>query len=174
MQELWRPVVGYEGLYEVSDLGNVRAPAKWTVGKAGSSYLRPARGLSKAKHRYWSVCLYKNGRKRTHAVHCLVLEAFVGGRPKGHVACHGPAGVDDNSVQNLRWDTQVSNLADRHRDGTMLRGSTHGMALLTEVDVLQIRQRLDAGEVQRKVAAEYCVTPSLIWRIHKKLLWKHV
>lgn len=175
MQEVWRPVVGYEGLYEVSDTGQVRAPAKWTRGKADSHYLRPPRPIRQSKHRYWSVCLYRGGKKRTALVHLLVLEAFVGPRPSDkHVACHGEKGVDDNSVLNLRWDTQQANLADRHRDGTMTQGSAHGRAVLSEEQVRLIRRRVSQGEAQARVAKDFGVSASLVWRVVHNLLWTHV
>ncbi len=65
--------------------------------------------------RYREVTLKMNGRATMRRVHILVLEAFVGPRPAGMVACHGWNGASDNSVHNLRWATQQENDEDRKR-----------------------------------------------------------
>lgn len=171
MQEVWRPVAGYEGLYEVSSLGRVRA---CTLSKHRRKTSK-SRLMKASKHRYWSVCLRKNGRKKTLLVHKLVAEAFLGARPHNLVICHGPGGVDDNSVTNLRYDTQAGNLADRAQDGThRQRGSSHTRAKLNEEQVLQIRKLLRGGATQTELALQFGVSNSLIWRIDKRLLWAHI
>ena len=175
MNEVWKPVVGYEGLYEVSDRGGVRAPDKVTLTKGGGSYLRPGRTIAQSKGRYLSVCLYKNGRKRTKLVHQLVAEAFLGPRPSScSVVCHGRAGQYDNSVGNLRYDSQAKNLADREVVGSVPRGESHGMAVLTTDQVLFIRSEMSKGASGAALARELGVSADLPWKIHRRLLWKHL
>lgn len=118
--EEWRAVVGYEGAYEVSNLGRVRSctrtvrhPMKGRVVVLGR-LMSPTVG----KNGYWKVGLSREGKRRTMNVHVLVLTAFVGPRPPGMEACHGPSGCLDNSVENLRWDTPSENRYDSVRDGT--------------------------------------------------------
>lgn len=175
MQEVWRSVVGYEGLYEVSDQGGVRAPAKWTKSKGESCYLRKPRILLQSKHRYWSVCLYRDAVKRTRLVHQLVVEAFIGPKPFANaVVCHGPGGVDDNSLTNLRYGTQTENLADREAMATVPRGESHGRAVLTAEQVLFIRTEMSRGVSSAVLAKQLGVSRELPWKIHKRLLWKHL
>lgn len=175
MNEVWRPVVGYEGLYEVSDLGRVRAPDKLTTTKGAGNYLRPGRLIAQSKGRYLSVCLYRQGRKRTKLVHLLVADAFLGPRPSRHyVVCHGLGGPHDNRVSNLRYDTHTNNLADRETSGTVPRGESHGRAVLTAEQVLFIRSEMSKGASGAALAREFGVSPGLAWKIHKKLLWKHL
>jgi hypothetical protein len=175
MNQVWKPVVGYEGLYEVSDQGEVRAPDKVTSTKGGGSYRRPGRSIAQSKGRYLSVCLYKDGRKSTKLVHLLVAEAFLGPRPSPHyVVCHGPGGQHDNSVGNLRYDTQTKNLADREAVGSVPRGESHGRAVLTADQVLFIRSEMSKGASSAALAREFGVSPDLPWKIYKRLLWKHL
>ena len=96
--EQWRPVVGFEGLYEVSDRGNVRG-------------FRP-RALELTRDRHYRVKLTRQGVLKGHLVHVLVLEAFVGPRPPGLIACHNNGDGLDNRVENLRWDTRSANGID--------------------------------------------------------------
>lgn len=123
--EKWLPVVGYEGLYEVSDLGNVKALER-THAYRGSSrtyaakLLKPAAtGSSDLFSRRISVCLTKDGRQKMRAVSNLVLEAHVGPRPVGAVARHYPDRDPWNcALANLSWATQSQNMLDKRTHGT--------------------------------------------------------
>lgn len=109
MTEQWRAIAGYEGLYEVSDQGNVRS-LHWNpprILRAGTT----AAG-------YKLVCLAKAGRSTSYNVHQLVLETFVGPRPEGSECCHGAGGPADNRLANLRWDTSSANNFDQVLHGT--------------------------------------------------------
>lgn len=109
MDEMWLPVGGYEGLYEVSDSGGVRS---WHTGFP--KILRPA----KARSGHLRVSLYDDSSKRSHLVHRLVLESFVGPCPSGQECCHGAGGPADNRLSNIRWDTRSANAKDQVRGGT--------------------------------------------------------
>jgi hypothetical protein len=64
--------------------------------------------------------LYRDGKMRHTSVHTIVLEAFVGPRPDGLVARHGPLkyedGTPDNRLSNLEWGTPSENAMDRLRE----------------------------------------------------------
>lgn len=109
--EEWRPVVGYEGLYEVSDLGRVKRVA------AGQGATPGIRKQSTHPSGYKQVSLSKGNRQRTHKAHRLVLEAFVGPRPEGMESCHANDIPGDNRLENLRWGTRRENLLERDTNG---------------------------------------------------------
>lgn len=137
LAEHWLPVVGYEGHYEVSDLGRVRTVAKTTYGgffvhgdkKIHSPRHRPSQLLKVSyggrNNRYLRVMLRAGGNKKRHAfIHHLVLEAFVGPRPRispdlvtGEdrymVAAHTDDDQSNNTLRNLSWKTEDENLTDR-------------------------------------------------------------
>ncbi len=143
MSERWLPVVGYEGLYEVSDLGNVRAVARMAPTTWGLRW-RNARPMSayvdKTSHGYRCCGLYKDGRATKYGVHTLVLEAFVGPRPEGMQACHDDGDRAHSALANLRWDTIKANHADKLRHGTHQRGERSGKARLSAELVQWIRE----------------------------------
>lgn len=88
MKEIWKPVLGYEGLYEASNLGKVKS-------------LRTNRILSPCSDgKYLIVCLYNNGPK-TIKVHKIVWEAFNGLKPKNMDIHHDDRDVNNNSLINL-------------------------------------------------------------------------
>lgn len=96
-EERWRPVPGYQGWYEVSDLGQV-----YSLSRAATrgGLLTPQ--LNSAGYRF--VRLHKYGRVRTRTVGSLVLETFRGQPASpGARARHGPGGRLDDSLLNLRW-----------------------------------------------------------------------
>jgi hypothetical protein len=68
---------------------------------------------------YLHLRLTKVGVGRTHNVHALVAEAFIGPRPKGMEVCHGIKGQLVNSLDNLRYGTPSENHMDMRRDGTV-------------------------------------------------------
>lgn len=120
--ERWRPVPGWEGLYEVSDQGRVRSMARkvWQTGRWGTRFQRRVTGriLKPGIVRgYERVVLQDDGSTENVAVHRLVLLAFVGPCPEGMEACHANDDRRDNRLANLRWDTKSANCLDRTRNG---------------------------------------------------------
>lgn len=169
MEELWKPVVGFEGFYEVSDHGRVRSVDRLVMHWQGG--LRKRKGcLLKASPMpgigYPRVSL--GGDQINKFVHTLVLEAFVGPRPDGHDACHADGTRTNNHLSNLRWDSRSANMADRQEHGRTQRGERHYRAKLTESQVLSIR----ADARQRKViAADYGISIHNVTAIKRRLSW---
>ena len=120
--EIWKSVVGYEGFYEVSNMGRVRSVERWVraSNKTDSLRLSPAkvRSLSVKSSGHLKVSLYREGKEKTHHVHTLVLTSFVGPRPEGQEGCHNNGDPSDNHLTNLRWDTKSENSLDKGRHGT--------------------------------------------------------
>jgi hypothetical protein len=119
--ETWKPIPGYEGLYDVSDLGRVRSLERvrphWTGTGTISSPAQMLR-LPIRPDGYRKVQLSRNGKARHHTVHSLVLEAFIGPRPANFDACHNNGDGSDNRLVNLRWDTKSANTLDTVKHGT--------------------------------------------------------
>lgn len=119
MDRVWRAVVGWEGLYEVSDIGDVRSVPRITKTERGQRHLKgkPISSWSDGTgHRL--VGLYKSGKVTNRSLHTLVLEAFTGPRPDGMEGCHNDGDPSNNSIGNLRWDTRKGNVADSFKHGT--------------------------------------------------------
>lgn len=160
------PVVGYESLYEVSDLGRVKSRDR--VDPLG----RPREGqlLTPAGLRHLHVTLSDRGAKKQRTVHRLVLEAFVGPAPEGTEGCHWDGDPKNNRLDNLRWDTRIANIQDAIRHGTFVgRGAT-----LNADAVRDIRAGKAAGLTYREMAMMHGVTRGTIYAVVSGRTWKHV
>ncbi|WP_082822861.1 NUMOD4 motif-containing HNH endonuclease [Microbacterium sp. T32] len=117
MNELWRPVDGYVGAYEVSSEGRVRSLDRRAINGRRLAGRILAQSIRK-KDGYHQVSLTADGHQRSRLVHVLVLEAFVGARPEGLDACHNDGNPSKNTPGNLRWDTRSANVLDQVTHGT--------------------------------------------------------
>ncbi len=173
--EAWKPVVGYEGLYEVSDQGRVRSLDRVVlVRRRDKVHSKPLRGRvlrpASKDGEYLCVNLCKDCRTKTFAVHALVLTAFNGIKPEGRECCHWNGNPADNRLENLRWDTPKANGEDRARLGRY-RGESRVNAKLNEEKVLAVKQSLSSGISQRRIAQQFGVSRSAIQSIAENRSW---
>ena len=175
MQEEWRDVVGYEGMYQVSNLGRVKGLNRVLKTKDGRMrpYKEKIKKLTIGNHGYPITNL---GLSDLHCVHRLVAMAFLGSdNPHLHVD-HINSIRHDNRVENLQWVTQQQNNAKQH----FTRGSQKHNALFTEKDVKHIRDEFDKlSQVKSRgvysfIARGYGVNTQTIIDIIKKNTWAHV
>ena len=119
-EELWKPVVGFEGSYEVSNMGRVRSLDREWVQEArgGTFYLYKRKGQMLKpgpSGGYPSVVL---GRNNTRLVHRLVAEAFIGPYPEGQEVRHKDGTRANPCLYNLEYGTRSQNIEDEVRQGT--------------------------------------------------------
>jgi hypothetical protein len=121
--ERWLPVLGYEGTYEVSNLGRVRSVdrvidqgncVRWHRGRL----LKPAR-TGPYPHVFLRTNKWPNSATRTARLHRLVAEAFLEPPPDSTwEVCHNDGDPLNNRAENLRWDSRSENQLDKVRHGT--------------------------------------------------------
>lgn len=118
--ERWRPAVGWEGFYEVSDRGQVRSVERTITYRDGRSYVTPGQPIQPQvkDSGHLHVRLSREGVGRTVYVHTLVAEAFIGPRPPGREVRHRNGKHDDNWWTNLRYGTRAENVRDAVEHGT--------------------------------------------------------
>ncbi len=122
--EQWKDIPGFEGYYQVSDLGRVRSVDR-TIAHIKDKRVRRLKGrilcIKIDNVCRQSIILSKHGQYTTRRIHRLVLESFVGPCPFNHQACHNDGNASNNTIENLRWDTKISNENDKIAHGTCLR-----------------------------------------------------
>ena len=173
--ERWLPVVGYEGLYEVSDLGRVRSLDRAVQFGIGTRISRGRTLKLALAEGYFRVTLSRDNKVRHVKVHILVAAAFLGPRPEGLDVCHGPRGSADNRPENLSYGTRSKNTGeDRRRDGTINAGTRNPIAKLTEEIVRDCRARHAAGESANALGREFGIRGENMRLALIGRTWKHV
>ncbi len=109
--EEWKKVKGYEGLYEVSNLGRIKSIQRKVKSRNGRNRPLAERILKQMKdtHGYNIVSLSKDGIRKTFNTHTLVARSFIGSKPDGLVVDHRDNDKSNNSHSNLRYITQRQN-----------------------------------------------------------------
>ena len=112
MEEIWKDVVGYEGLYQVSNLGRVKSIAHKVRCRGGFRTL-PTKLMSpqtdKKKNFYYFVRLHKNGVAKSYFVHRLVAVAFIDNPNNLPQINHKDGNKRNNNVNNIEWCTASEN-----------------------------------------------------------------
>jgi hypothetical protein len=175
MIESWRPVLGYEDRYEVSDFGRVRSlDAKDRLGRNRKGTMR---SLWKKPCGHLQVNLYRDGKRQHRLVHHLVLEAFVGPRPPGKETRHLNGKPDDNRRTNLCWGSRGENHLDRIRHGVIVIGTPNPAvaeeknprAKLSRAQAVMAYRLRAQGKLQREIAAKLGVTqPNISYLLRGK------
>ena len=176
--EEWLPIPGYEGYYEVSNLGNMKSLDRVVRKKSGGTHTLIERMLKPYPDKlgYSRVHLCKNGKLTSYQVHRLVAQAFLGPAPddKNHV-CHNDGEPTNNHLENLRWDSAAGNARDRIKHGTDNKGSKNGWAKIGEQQVLEIQNLLlNTQLTQVEIAAKVSVESSTITDINRGRSWSHL
>lgn len=145
MTEQWKPVLGYEDLYEVSNLGRVRSldRVEHIPDKIGVCHARVKRGkilkpCYDGKHHYLHVSLRRNGSGITRNIHRLVAEAFIP-NPSGYKEVnHKDEDKTNNKTENLEWcNHSYNNTYGSKLNST--QGEKNPQAKITRETVLEIR-----------------------------------
>lgn len=177
MTEIWKPVPGYEMLYEVSDLGRLRRVSTY------GSRPKPLNRII-TPHRKWTgyvdYWLWSNGKPKRRIAHRLIWESFNGTIPSGLQINHKNGLKNDNRLENLEVVTVSVNMAHSFRvlgrpaPNNPNPGERNGSAKLTEAKVREIRKLFETGVHKRQIAKMFGVTPENIHRIVTRRNWAHV
>jgi len=168
LQEEWRPVIGYEGQYEVSNSGRVKSLKR---NAQMGLYVTKPRG-------YLGVVLHNNGVRKAHFVHTLVAASFIGPKPKGNFVNHKDGKKPNNVPLNLEYVTASENARHAWRLGLYTphtpKGEASHFSKLTEKDVRDILEKTKEGWSLNQLKRHFNVSRVTICRIRTRKTWTHL
>lgn len=175
--ENWKDIQGYEGLYQISDLGRVKSLQRMKKMSRGKDISVKER-IRKAFEweGYWGVRLCKDGKMRNKKIHRLVAIAFIP-NPENKKEVNHLNGKGDNTPGSLEWSTHLENCQHALKNGfytTTARnqGETNGMSKLTDQIVREIREN-KLSKKRSELAKIYNVSHALISLVITNKIWKH-
>lgn len=188
--EIWKDVVGYEGLYQVSNLGRVKSVARIIYKDYRNSKTAVIKGIAKQKRGdvimqpfikktgYYTVSLTKDHKKKTKMIHQLVAKAFIPNPENKEMINHIDCNTLNNRVDNLEWCTNSENQIHAMKNGLKVDfGANHPNSKLTEEDVRFIREHYkfrDTVYNTRSLSEMFGVSSGIISRIVLGKSYKNV
>ena len=173
----WRDVVGYEGLYQVSDGGHVRSldrvvPHARNVHRhIKGQYIRPS--INRAG--YFKVGLSRDGCRDTQMVHRLVAKAFLCQAAVDSTEVNHKSGNKlDNRVCNLEWVTPSQNMRHAFATGLNHKRESHAQVKMNAAKVRVLRRCLEMGMTLRESAAVFGIREASACFIRQGRNWPHV
>lgn len=189
--EIWRSIDGYEGIYEVSNLGRVKSLKRVMMifnPRYGKEVRRTIRErilrirYSVKGNLYGLVTIHdQDGRQDSPMIHRLVLNTFAGRCPLGLEACHNDGNRYNNKIDNLRWDTHSNNCQDRETHGTSGKGKhynlgdNHPQVKFSGEIALKVRELWDTKQFSKaELSRKFGMAWSTVDGIIRRCIWSHI
>ena len=172
MKEIWRDVVGYEGLYEVSNMGRIKSlPRKVNIGNSKNRLTTEKNLKPEKSYGYLRLVLNNNNIQKHYLIHRLVAQAFIPNPENKSDINHIDSNRSNNIISNLEWVTRKENMEHCIKMGRNNRGEKQGSSVLKEKDIIKIRK----SKLSIKTLADkFNVSKGNIYHILKKETWKHI
>lgn len=166
MAKVWKDIEGYEGLYQVSNYGQVRSLDR--VDMRGHSLKGKVLKVRNDTKGYLLVNLSKNGEKKTFNVHRLVALTLITNPENKPQVNHKNGIKSDSNVSNLEWNTSSENTQHAYDMGlSQAKGKNNGRAKLTKEQVreIYIKYNFEGGFTQRQLAKMYDMSQRQVFGI---------
>jgi hypothetical protein len=183
MNELWKPVPGFEKFYEASTFGRIRSIERTMIRKDGKP-LKIKGGILSIKPNsrgYPRVSLCINGTPHWRSVHSVVAETFLqkppktGGGKEDYGVNHKDGNKTNNHISNLEYITNKENVIHARENNLLcVVGEKNGRAKVTDNDIQKIRNLYKEGMKQTEIAKIFGIHQTNISRIIRGTSWKHL
>ncbi len=174
-EEIWVNIIGYEGLYLVSDRGRIKSLARIKHNGHGN-YVQKGRVLTSHVRGKGYLCVTLtnyNKERRTVSVHRIAVHSFSGDDGGGLEVRHIDGDPKNNNYSNLCYGTHRENMEDMVKHGNSTYGERSSSAKLTDSDVRDILS-MKGSCTQKKIAEKFNVSAPHVSRIFSGKYWSHI
>lgn len=177
LNEEWRDVSGYEGMYQVSNLGRLKSLERYVRHSANNISLKKEHifnvGIS---NKSLIAILSKEGTSKGYLIYRLVAKAFIPNPENKPEVNHIDGNRMNNKVTNLEWATRSENEKHAYDTGLYVsrKGENHPMSKITRNDILKMYDLFNAGNSKKQIAEIFNISYSHVCRIFKGSTWKHL
>jgi len=179
--EVWRNVKDYEGVYQISNWGNIKALERFFIknrvgGKSKQAVYQAEKIRTKrySKFGYLRTSLWNKGKPTHYNMHRLVAELFIPNPGKMPQVLHKDDNPKNAKWNNLEWGTQSKNIQDAANRGRGFIGSKNGNSKLKDEDIPKIRKMLAEGKTQKYISDYFGVSQCPIGSIKANKTWNHL
>jgi hypothetical protein len=172
--ETWKDVIGYEGIYQVSNIGRIRSLDRVTC--HGHKRRGVILSSKKGNNGYEKVILSKGNNKSHVSTHRIVAETFLIKDRDNFIVNHKDGNKLNNDVTNLEWVSNSYNIQHAFDNGLNhgRKGMKHHMAKLNDLQVRIIKKSLILGVRLTDLASIFNVSIGTISNIKNGNGWSHV
>lgn len=172
--EIWKDIIGHEGRYQISNLGNVKSlPKSWYTGIANITMREIILKHNICKG-YPEVQLMKDNNRVHFKIHVLIGNHFIEKIENKNYLNHKNGNKLDYSIQNLEWCTLKENSIHAFETGlNNNHGENNNFATLTLQDVTNIIKMKGCGSSQKAIAKLFNINQSTVCRLWSGKRWKY-
>lgn len=178
INEEWVSILGYEGLYMVSDLGRIKSIFRQVHGLGGKTHSFPEKLLSHQidKFGYHRVPLRKNSKAKYFSVHRLVARHFISNPFNLPQVNHKKGNKSDNRATELEWCTASQNKKHSYDEfnHARMRGERNGMTKITPEIIQSVKEAYKQLQSFNLTGKLFGISNTHAWRIVRNKTWEHL
>lgn len=172
MEEIWKDIDGFEGIYQVSNLGNIKTLQRNIYRKKTGKlhYIQPEKLLNPSllPIGYYYISMHNKGLQKVKSIHSLVANAFIPNPENKRTINHKDGNKLNNRVDNLEWNTDKENL--NHALDTGLK-KRYGVIAYNENIYIEFKTVKDAVKLGYN---QQLISTAIVYnRTHRGLKWKY-
>ena len=175
-QEIFKDIPGYEGLYQVSNLGRVKSLHRTFIRSNNKIQTIKERILKPfVNHKGYNVIALSKKCVLSHfTIHSLVLLVFIGKKPHNLQTRHLDGNKKNNNLNNLCYGTPRENADDKIKHGHISHSEKHPSSKLKNKEVMKIKRLIKQGITYFEISKSYPVNANAIRDIAKGRTWNHL